>query len=741
MIRIEGPGRTQFNKKPVIKSAQTRFSGKSDHKTEAARAEAREMRGIGTNELLLPDLFMGHPRLGMMSGVDWYLSPNEQRQIDAYKKLVQIGLRSKRAPQTTHGKLLREVEQPTPEMAAWMEKLNIAPHDFKTPVVDAHQIDEDNDVPPEVHDRMVKLGLNRLKLPKEYGGLGFKQRQYAETLSVFPDISATLGSIISAHNTIGSAPLIQFGSPAQKAKYIPEIAKGDYYVAFGLTEPLAGTDLRKLSTTAELSPDGKKWVLNGEKIFITNIPDAGLAYLVSGSTKIKGETKGPSVFVVQLPFRIRESWADKKKHFQTLAKQGMVITPFTRKALEMMDIRGSDQAYIQLKNFEVPAENVLGEIGKGKIVPLASLNHGRAAFGPLTVTAAEQLATQATQHAVDRKMFDMYRNNPARSGEQADMKDMKLRLGKMHVDAVMTRAFSDLVSGLLDAYPDHQVAGLSALVKVMATDANWDNASENQDIHGGMGMIKGAPNGVERNTRDARIPRLVEGHNKAMTQLPFAVDASLLQAMMNAGKKELVRRVKGLPTRVVVQGKNLVTGRWSEMKRIHRENSIFTIPAFQKFAEAQFTRELGDLSKKEAKWYRSRIRKFSRNFGMLAMRKQEALAQEQPYLLRTSGILQNMLRVVSAQIKLAKYGDRLEPQEKQLLKYGIEIYKNKVDEEFKYMNLKGKPGEREAIAAGQVAIDFERARQGERENTEAIFLAFLRQRAEAFHQSLEEVHT
>src|SRR5262249_35282785 len=147
------------------------------------------------------------------------------------------------------------------------------------------------------------LGLYKLKIPQEYGGIGVSQKIYGKILEAFPDISASVGTVVSAHSTIGSAPLLMFGTPEQKNKYLREIAEGKYLAAFGLTEPRAGTDLNKLETVAELSDDRSHWKLSGEKIFITNTPDSGVMYVVSGKTITRDPEGnkvelGPTVFIV-----------------------------------------------------------------------------------------------------------------------------------------------------------------------------------------------------------------------------------------------------------------------------------------------------------------------------------------------------------------------------------------------------------------------------------------------------------
>jgi alkylation response protein AidB-like acyl-CoA dehydrogenase len=537
-----------------------------------------------------------------------------------------------------------------------------------------------------------------------------------------------------------------FGTPEQRAKYLPAIAKGDYLAAFGLTEPGAGTDLNKLSTTAELSADGKHWKLNGEKIFITGVPDSGVAYFVAGKTRVNGEDQGPTVFVVDLPFRLRQTKAEKKQLMYELAQKGLRITPFSwsdqkDKSLEMMMIRGSDQSYIQFKDFQVPVAdekgipNILGQQGNGKKVPLLSLNAGRAGFGPLAAASATRLADLSTEHAIDRLMFDMYSKDPEAPGREADMQIVKKHLGQMSINGAMARAASKLVAGLIDANPDRGVAGLSAMIKVMTTDMNFENAQKALDLHGGHGLIKGAPNQMERFFRDAWILLIVEGQNAAMRLFSVLTGSSPVRKAFEKGLKELENRAKHLPSNVGTELKLLASGKIQEAKQHHQETSLFTVSEFKPLIKAQLGKaEQGILSEDEAYWIQSRTLQFSRNFGYVGMRLQERVAQRQNDLARVANIMQDLFQITAAQIELAKMGDKLDPKEKAYLQTGTKLAKARVDRELKFVSMAGNPEEHLLVEAGERAIEADKGVV--RPNKQDEHMAFLHGKADKFHQKL-----
>ncbi len=692
---------------PILANDSVRFGAKKGN--DLAEREAENMlRGNKKPELLVPDFFRGAVPLTALSKVDTHLTPQQELEIQAYTNILKVALRPKHMDPKEESKLLDTIYRPSeklkPYINGWQHSLHLTPERLSA-VVDAHQIDQNNDIPPEVHQRMSDLGLYRLKIPKEYGGMGLHQKEYARVLETFPDISSSLGTVVSAHSTIGSAPLLMYGTEGQKNKFLRNIAKGEALAAFCLTEPNAGTDLRKLQTTATLSEDGKHWILNGEKIFITNTPDSSLMYVVAGKTNIPGDKADKDrdqgiVLIVELPFKLNESQQAKKKHFKDLAKQGMFITPFTGDALEMMMIRGTDQAYIHFKDFKVPVadengvSNVLGQPYKGKDVPLHSLNAGRAGFGPYVTAAAGWFATAAIHNAIDRQMFDMY--SKGGPGVQANMESVRAKIGDMKVRYEAIKAASDLVSALIDENPGKSNAGLSAAIKVRATDEGWKTAQIAAELYGGHGLIKGAPNAVERNFRDAWIPMIVEGVNPAMAQLAMLMGAKPLQ-------REIVKEKKILP-----------------------------------FIKSQLNYfERGDIPLREAFFIQRMNKKLSRRMIYLGGRLGDGrMAKRQNTLIRGFNVFMDLFTLSAVQIKLHKKGEKLPESTKLALETATQELKTRIKQEVKYLSMKGHPLERKRVEVGDAFIAAAKNDVG-RKNTQDEHMAFLHERAQLFHQQLE----
>lgn len=700
--------------RPMTKDT-VQFAGAKGQDDEIKK-EGKDLQKMDKrSEAFMPSFYRGALPLSYLSKVETKLPPDKQARIDAFKTVISVGLRPNNLSPEKEAAALAKLDNPNDAMKGILEELHLNPATLKTPVVDAFKIDRDNFIPPEVMQRCSELGLLRLKIPKEYGGMGLKQREYGQVLQTFADISSSIGTIISAHSTIGSAPLLMFGTEEQKNKYLKLFSKGESIAAFGLTEPRAGTDLKKLSTTAKLSADGKNWVLNGDKLFITGIKDAGVLNLVSGHTMIDGEDVGPTVFVVEMPFKVNESWEEKQKKFVELDKQGMRITPFTKDGFDLMMIRGTDQGFIQLRDFKVPVENVLGPRtnkkgeptrpeGKGKIVPLLSLNRGRAGFGPYVSEAAKWFTDRTVEWAADREMFDMYAKAKGEIGRQGDMEYVKTKIGRMKIKAAALNAVSDMTSALIDANPDSSVAALSAAIKSRVTHQNWEIAEDAMELHGGNGLIKDSPNMIELAFRDAWIPKIVEGVNPAMSQfMHIPAGKEPLKEMMTIG---------GI------------------LNQIKNQTLAFTPCRFA-------VPDKGALSYKDAKWIQKKTAEFARKFGMTAIRLGDAgLARKQNTLIRAFNIVMDLFTLSSVQVKLAKEGDSLSKEETMALKGAVQILKSNIKTELKYLNPKGHPIERVESKVGEAFVQAARETRDQRGNVIDEHMAFLDKRADQWYDKL-----
>lgn len=568
-----------------------RFLRKSVGGGSALEAEAKSMSGGGGDrkpEVFFPNMYRGVMDLQELSDVQTELSPEAQARVDAVSDLVKIGLWPHGLDDAPRREALARLEDPSPAMRELLEELGLSVERVRSwpMIVDPHRIDVDNDIPSGVMGRMVEIGLDRLKKPKKYGGLGMHQLEYGEVLRALASLGiSSVATDISVSNTIGYAPQAMFGTERQKEEYLNR--RG--LASFGLTEPGAGTDTKKVDTKAvipdELDVDlsefaggppkdrraARDWQsrrlakitralqdqgelkikLSGEKVFITGLIDANVVYVVAGHTMWRGEDLGPTVVIVDLPFEMNEEWDDKRTKLIDLKDRGMRVTPFTRDGFRLPVIRGTDQTYIEMKDFEVPADRVLGKVGEGIQVPLKSLNAGRIGFGPVISRAAAWFASRMLEWAVDREMFDMYKERDAERGTQGDMEYAQVKIGAAHRKVAALNAVSRMTSALADANPDMGVAALSAAIKARVASDNWDIAQDARELGGGHALIEGAPGGVERDSRYAWIFKIVEGVDPAMAQAVhlfagFAVRAEMM-TLKGAAKFFLNQMVMRMP--------------------------------------------------------------------------------------------------------------------------------------------------------------------------------------------------
>src|SRR5213594_4321126 len=221
-----------------------------------------------------------------------------------------------------------------------------------------------------------ELDLLRLEIPAEYGGLGLdliSASYVGEQIAINPSFGGSLG----AHTSIGTLPLVYFGTDEQKARYLPRLASGELIGAYALTEPQSGSDALAARTTATLTPDGRHYLLNGQKMWITN---GGFADLFTIFAKVDGE-----------------------KFTAFLVERGMGVV--SGREEPKLGLDGSSTTALILEDVRVPVENVLGKIGEGHKVAFNVLNIGRLKLGTRNVGSAKQALTHATQYARERHQF------------------------------------------------------------------------------------------------------------------------------------------------------------------------------------------------------------------------------------------------------------------------------------------------------------------------------------------------
>jgi alkylation response protein AidB-like acyl-CoA dehydrogenase len=337
--------------------------------------------------------------------------------------------------------------------------------------------------------KSVELGLTGMAIPEEYGGMAMDLPSLMVTAERMGR-DGSYGGWHSAHTGIGTLPIVYFGNEQQKRKYLPKLAKVEMLAAYALTEPLAGSDALAARTRADLTQDGKHYVLNGQKMWITN---GGAADLFTVFAKVGGEKF--TAFLVERNFPGVSSGAEEHK----------------------MGITGSSTTAVYLDNVPVPVENVLGEIGRGHVIAFNILNIGRLKLGPALVGAAKNVLSICLKYAKQRKAF---------GSAIAEFGAIRHKLAEMAIRIFAAESMAWRVVGLIEnqmhvAYAAsadgssqelkaiEEFAGECSMVKVYAAEMLDYVVDEGVQIHGGYGYHQDYA--VERAYRDSRINRLFEG--------------------------------------------------------------------------------------------------------------------------------------------------------------------------------------------------------------------------------------
>ena len=370
---------------------------------------------------------------------------------------------------------------------------------------DFRKWDKQGELPKEFIDELKEFGSFSFVIPEEYGGLGFGSGAYSRALQEVAKYDASVAVTVGAHSSIGMRGLLLFGTDEQRKRYYSRLASGEMIAAFCLTEPGSGSDAASIKTTA--IKEGDHWVLNGNKIWITN---GGIAdfFTVFAKTGDPDERRHLSAFIV------------------TRDMAGVSTGPHEEK----MGIRASSTTTVTFDNVRVPAENLLGEPGKGFKIAMQILNSGRTGLGGGSVGGMKRLISLATAQANTRVQF-------GKSISQFGL--VKQKVGQMVVDCYTTEATVSMVAGIIDAgYEAYEVE--AAISKVYASECLWRSADEALQIAGGNGYMAEYP--YERILRDTRINRIFEGTNDIL-RLFIA-----LSAMNDAGQnlRELSKSLEGV---------------------------------------------------------------------------------------------------------------------------------------------------------------------------------------------------
>jgi len=396
--------------------------------------------------------------------------------------------------------------------------------------------------------KSAELGLTAISIPEKFGGMELDLASamvVAERLAKDGSYSGWHG----AHVGIGTLPILFFGNEQQKAKYLPKLAKVELLAAYALTEPHAGSDALSARTRADLSPDGTHYILNGQKMWITN---GGAADLYTVFAKVGGEKF--TAFLVERAFGGVTSGAEEKK----------------------MGIKGSSTTAVYFDNVKVPVENVLGEIGRGHIIAFNILNIGRLKLGPGTVGGAKGILGICLKYAKERKAFG---TNIGSFGM------IQHKLAEMAIRIFASDTMSWRVVGLIEAQlqgfnwdqPNaaqtmlkavEEYAAECSIIKVFASEVLDYVVDEGVQIHGGYGFHQDYA--VERAYRDSRINRIFEGTN----EINRLLITGMLLKRAQRGQLGLVQAAQGV-MQEILSGVAVTNGAVDEETRlVHNAKKI-----------------------------------------------------------------------------------------------------------------------------------------------------------------------
>uniref|UniRef100_A0A8C1CQ87 Acyl-CoA dehydrogenase family, member 9 n=2 Tax=Cyprinus carpio TaxID=7962 RepID=A0A8C1CQ87_CYPCA len=380
--------------------------------------------------------------------------------------------------------------------------------------VDSVKIDHEAVIPPETLNGLKELGLFGIQIPEEYGGLGLSNTMYAR-LGEITSLDGAIAVTLAAHQAIGLKGILIAGNDAQKAKYLPKLATGEHIAAFCLTEPGSGSDAASIQTRATLTEDGKHFLLNGTKFWISNGGWADIMTVFARSEVVDkdGQKKDKiTAFIVERAFGGITSGKPEDK----------------------LGIRGSNTCEITFEDTKVPIENVIGEVGGGFKVAMNILNNGRFSMGSAGAGMIKRLIELTSEYACTRKQF-------SRSLSEFGM--IQDKFATMTLNAFVMESMAYLTAGMMDrpGVPDCSLE--AAMVKVFSSEGSWICVSEALQVLGGLGFTKNYP--YERYLRDCRILQIFEGTNEIL-RMYIALTGMQYAGKILTGKIKYVRNIKNM---------------------------------------------------------------------------------------------------------------------------------------------------------------------------------------------------
>lgn len=365
-------------------------------------------------------------------------------------------------------------------------------------------IDQEQEIPRWVIDRLFHIGVLGMTIPKEYGGLGLGITSYNRVLE---RIGASCGStavMVSAHQSIGCKAVMLYGTDEQKKLWLPHLAK-DWLSAFCLSEPNVGCDAGGCETTFTKSEDGEFYIINGEKKWATSGAISGLFTVMARESRPDGKGKISAI--------VCHPWLDGVDIFQ--------------KNRSKCGIRGTWQARIRFNNVRIPKANLLGQEGRGLQIALSCLNYGRCTLSAGMLGGARRCRDQATKWAQTRFQFGL---------PLADKELVRERIARMAAYDYAMDAVLYFTTGMLDRH-DEDIQVETALCKVFCSEYGWRVVNDAMQIMGGESYM--TENEMERVFRDSRINLIVEGANEVMQAYIFGYGGKQLAEKMLAVKEKV----------------------------------------------------------------------------------------------------------------------------------------------------------------------------------------------------------
>lgn len=337
----------------------------------------------------------------------------------------------------------------------------------------AMEIEENNEIPEHIVQQSKEMGLLSLGIPEEYGGLGLDM---VGKCAIYEELGKTHNgytTLLGAHTGIGSVGIVDLGTEAQKQKYLPKLASGEWIGSFALTEPSAGSNAANVKTTAEKK--GDKYIINGSKHYITNAVDGHVFTVMAVTDPSKG-AKGITSFIVEKDF------------------PGFIVGNVEDK----MGLRGSHSAELFFEDMEVPEENVLGEVNRGYVNALKILANGRAGLAARNLGSCKRLLEHCLDYVQEREQFGK---------KLIDIQAVQHMLAEISKEIAALEALTYKVAWMTDQ--NMRVVKDAAIAKLYGSEVYNKVADLAVQIHGGIGYMRDYP--IERYFRDARITKIYEG--------------------------------------------------------------------------------------------------------------------------------------------------------------------------------------------------------------------------------------